>query len=339
MPAGYPAALMAQLRVDALALTGTSPRQRAEVVAAVAALEEPAPAPAIAVIPLEEWVAAEGIDPDFYTQAELVELYREANPSHVPGRVSALQIEPRSSAGDQLSALRALETLMARAPSPGDQLDAWLEPRLVARIGGGTVEALSRAIISEGRSWVRSFRGVGITQARLIAEWLDASLSGGHAEALKLRGRPGRRRASHARPTLATLARRFGAATSSLDADAAEVEAYLLSRGRAVRQDVERFFVWMSAVDRRPLDEATDETVVRYLAWAGALGDSDIGWVAGTPREHRDPRWAPFRKPLSKSAATKAEVRVRALLKKVRRLKAYRSKKNDRANAISACPV
>lgn len=316
LPAGYAAALTRRLRDHATAMADGEPSQAATIRAAVAVLSEKAPEPVAAPATLEQWMQDEEIDEDFYTQAELLAMYQEATAPPSPAPRSALMVEP-DVRPERLEALQTLERLMARRPSPDDRIEAWLAPRLVVRIGGGTVRDLSRAMLQCGPSWTKGIKGVGATQALLLASWLDAEIGGGHVAALRRPGRPGRPPATAPRPTLAALAMRIGAGGPLLAQDAEATERHLATKGDAARQEVERFFLWLHVVEVRPLAEVTAQTVQRYLAWAQALLPTDAAWISSQPREQGDARWRPFRMPLNDRAAARAAKRLRTFLRKL----------------------
>jgi hypothetical protein len=267
---------------------------------------------------LESFIADSGLPEDFYTQREWHQLYLDDLARREPVKVRVTEIE----AIDDVQRVRAVNLLEREFLVPlqaGDRLEKWLTSRMARRLGGGTVGALSRSILAEGRRWYRPLAGVGPVQAGRLAEWLDAVLGNGHVAALRRAGKAGRPAAVARRPTLAQLARRFGAVDPWLDMDAAQAEAWLDGRGKAARMEVERFLLWLHAVEHSALPFLANDSVVRYLAWASALTPSDTAWVREQPFEHSDPRWRPFRR----APGARSLIRARSVLRRFAKAAQY----------------
>jgi hypothetical protein len=247
-----------------------------------------------AVLSLEAFIADSGLPEDFYTQREWRELYLEDQAKAAPAKVRAIELE----AMDDKQRVRAVNLLEREFLVPlqvGDRLDKWLTVRMARRLRAGTVGALSRTILAEGSRWYRPLEGVGPVQAWRLAGWLDKALGPGHLAAMNRTRKPGRPAAAVPRPTLPQLARRFGVDDPWLESDAELAQTWLAGRGPAARLEVERFVLWLHAVERSALPFTADDIVARYVSWACALTPADTDWVREQPFEHSDPRWRPFR--------------------------------------------
>lgn len=133
--------------------------------------------PAAAALPsLDEFVAAQGLDREFYAEAELLQIYREHHhlDSLAEGPLVAATWQAQG-AESQVRALNQLETLLARRPQADDRVDLWLSPALCTRLraaGLGTLGTLARAMRDQGPRWVAPVRGLGVTRAGRLAAWL-----------------------------------------------------------------------------------------------------------------------------------------------------------------------
>jgi hypothetical protein len=318
-------AMLNLLCEDAIAMAGRWPRERQNVVhAAVATLRSTARSERPPPLTLEEFIAQEGIDPDFYSEAELMELYQQAIASPTDLKLPATMAEP-SAAPSRLEALRVLEPLVATAPNMLDGLGAWLVPRMVRLLGLGTVGDLSRAMMAAGSAWPRAHKGVGLTQAEKLAAWLD-TVKPGHVTALRkarAAGRPKKaERPSRPSPTVLELADRAGATVGSLEADAGWCMSYCAAQPALYRNEIERFLLWAWCLHGATIELDT-LCVDSYLDWAKRLSEADVAWVNPGAFDRTDPRWRPFRRGLG----PRAEHNARAALKRF--IGAVRKRRGD----------
>lgn len=151
----------------------------------------PAPVPVATRPSLDEWVAEQGLDPDF-SEAELLELYLEhfehapdpPSPAPVtavpPAPLSALHhaLLPPPEKPDSSTAIRALNQLAAvvtQPPSPADGVARWLAPKLasaVQRAGAATLADLVSLVNLYGFRWYAQVEGLGVRRAASLLEWL-----------------------------------------------------------------------------------------------------------------------------------------------------------------------
>lgn len=333
------ALLLHQVLAAGRALNATLPAgQRLDAELALLACPPHGP-PSVALPSLEEFVKAQGLDPDFLSEAELQREYRDhyqidglAPPSPAAGRADQAQVH----------ALHRLETLLARAPKASDAPALWCAPALAARLlaaGIGTLGALADSVRVGGPGWHRRVRGLGAARAATLLAWLAPHAEAfGHplpADALAPAPRALRlatlRRIEQA-PRLALVPlERLGlppplaaggpfatrqpnhlGATDDLQA----VRAWLSlfsdrpATHRAYRKEAERFLLWCALVRRKPLSavDATDGTA--YRAFLAALPPD---WCQALPVPREDPAWRPFRGALSPASQRHALQVLRAL--------------------------
>ena len=130
-------------------------------------------------------------DPDFFSEAELIDLWEErygmaGAPTAEPGvgSVARPRDNPESRARKrrgrlvkrQLDALRRLESLVAAPPFPADPLAAWLDIehfRRLSAVGINTVGELVAYLNAHGFRWYRKVPRVGEEGARRLVAWLQ----------------------------------------------------------------------------------------------------------------------------------------------------------------------
>jgi len=167
-----------------------------QVTAQLAALAQPPFDTASAPLPpLDDFVDAQGLDREFYSEAELLQEYRdfyhldsvpengsdEANPAAAAAAGTAAAEAARwtatGSAGGpmQVRALNQIEALLAREPQADDRLDLWLSPALAAMLkhaGVATLGALADTVRVYGRNWYTRASRLGATRAGHLVDWL-----------------------------------------------------------------------------------------------------------------------------------------------------------------------
>jgi site-specific recombinase XerD len=154
----------------ASSLPGGHPAHRA-----LADLQFPAKPAARTLPTLDEWAAREGLDRDFYSEAELQVEYRAAHGLDNPDAACAAEEAGwQDRPGRAVQALNLAETLLARKPSVQDSVDAWLHRTVARRLRAAGIatlaELVSRVNIRGRRWWRRS--GIGERRGARIVHWL-----------------------------------------------------------------------------------------------------------------------------------------------------------------------
>lgn len=277
-------------------------------------------APAATVPTLEQFAAS--LAADFYSEAQLLELYREAYGAAEAGSASAARAAQRRARliERQLALLTQLE-----ARAGGDiRLDSpiadWFEPRLAARLNGAgmlLVGQLVDRIRGIERRWWTGVPAVGEQKAARIRRFLEAHLGpipSGRALAAvaagavvpaafgvvplerlyipaALSGAHGRFRAPPERCTIAAVD------------DAQAVQTFLASKvsthtKTAYRRELERLLLWAVVQHGCALSSLAVEDCLRYRAF---LADPQPAsqWCAPRSRKRFGPLWRPFEGPLS----------------------------------------
>ncbi|MDE2434393.1 MAG: hypothetical protein KGN37_16275 [Burkholderiales bacterium] len=131
---------------------------------------EPVIQPAKVLPTLDEFISQQGLDPDLYSEAELIELYTD----HY-GETGEIDEDEHS--GEHVKALNQLAMLIAIPPSSSDPLTRWLVPSLVKRlraVGAVSVQDLVDLINVYGYRWYKKVERLGEIQARHIVHWLQS---------------------------------------------------------------------------------------------------------------------------------------------------------------------
>lgn len=274
---------------------------------------------------------------DFYSESELVELYRQ---THGGGGAQERSQRRRHRLRQRLvDAIQWLEQVGARAPRPEDRVDAWLDERVAARLAVVGIRSLAelRAWIRlKGHRWHQGVPRVGPEGAARIVRWLQehASSLGGLPE----RAFVPRRELSPATlepvPVFGVVPLERLLVPASFDGskgsnravgercriaaanDYEAIQAWLRLRlrsthtWRAYRKEAERFLLWSVVERRKPLSSLDGDDCVAYRDFLAAPG---VLWVGSRGIERWSEAWRPFEGPLSVRSQAMAITVVRSL--------------------------
>ena len=314
-------------------------RRKGDLLAAGKASGVAGSAPAGKVPDLEEF--SQQFSEDMYSQAELIELWREAYASRQTGRPNRRDAVRRRGQliERQMTALEWLEKLASELPQPLDLTSLWLDPVVAARltvVGIRTLRELTFFVAHRGYRWYTKVPRMGVRGASVIVRWLEKqaeTLGPLPATALFPKSQvtaPMRHAlASRAVPGIAPLERvqipqslatsdpatpgsnRAPAHQCKLDAvnDFQAVHEWLSLRPegshtrRAYRREAERFLLWSVFERQRALSALTAKDCVAYREFLAAPGPL---WVGPRNVQRWSPDWRPFEGPLSASSAKTA---------------------------------
>lgn len=273
-------------------------------------------------------------DPDgFYSEAELLELYREAFPPVPSPRVDRKLARNARLRQRQAEALARMERALVEDPMPEHPLDGWLEPVVAARLAAAGLATLGDllALIQRRRQrWFTAVPKIGPKAAQRITDWLALHAGSLQTSLSPLATTPRRQlRAGHpalARPAAvaevvpleallvptdldgsAGLNRAPAPAhQTALANDKLAIEAWIRIRGgrsphtaRAYRREAERLLLWAILVKRRPLSSLNTLDCAEYLDQFLRDPQPAERWVGRGRVERFDPTWRPFTGPLS----------------------------------------
>ena len=132
--------------------------------------------PVLPLPALDEWIASEGIDRQYWREDDLLAEYKVAFGQDEAAAVADAHTQS-DPAGERVQALNHLETLLSIIPAGTDRLDIWVA-RPVTRwlLGAGllTLADLVRFINQHGYRWHDRIKGLGVERARQLLEWLES---------------------------------------------------------------------------------------------------------------------------------------------------------------------
>ena len=274
--------------------------------------------------------------PDFYSEAELVELYQSSH-GHVDSRSAARRRERLRAR--LLAALQWLESLVARDPLPSDPVVAWLDEQVAARlaaVGIQRLDELTAWIARKGFNWHRAVPKIGPTGAARISRWLAqqaATLGALPAGALQARSQVDTRSLTPTARTGIVPLERFaspeaidgsrGSNRAALDrcklaarTDYEAIAAWLRLRvqashtWRAYRKEAERFLLWAVVERRKALSSLDGDDCVAYREFLASPGPC---WTGPRNTQRWSESWRPFEGPLAARSAATAQAIVRNL--------------------------
>ncbi len=296
---------------------------------------------------LDEWMAAEGLDPDAFSEAEALAEYRAAhgidNPDaqEAAGAAGAAADPVRA----RIDALNYLQLLLAIPPRPSDRIDTWFARAVAVRLrnaGATTLEDLVKLINTYGHRWHNQVEGFGRVRAERVVAWLrlqqdtlhlvvrENALEPAQLGALRRGVDPGRlalppRFALVPLEQLAlppALSGRDGAYrthmpnTLEAEDDLQAVTRWLHKRerestARSYRKEVERFVLWAVLERRKPVSSLSAVDCQAYRAFLAAV---PAHWIHQVPVARTDPAWCPFRRQPGPASQKLALVIVQTLL-------------------------
>lgn len=301
--------------------------------------KEPVVVPAKVQPSLDEFVQLQGLDPDMYSEAELLELYQEhyATPE-------------TDSSSTHVQALNQVGALLATPPSPTDPVSRWLDEGLATKLRGVGVISVANLIDLinlDGYRWFRRVPRLGEVRAGRIVAWLD-SLEDALGSAIVETARTPPQRL-HAAQTAALRmiedAPRFGIVPldallvpSSLSGahgvfrtrmpntlgahdDLGAVRAWLNKYRerphtlRSYRKEVERFLLWCLHEQRKPLSSIDANDCQAYRDFLQRI---PTPWLNTRRLSPGHDGWRPFRTQLEPGSQRLALVIVQAMFEGLR---------------------
>lgn len=276
-------------------------------------------------------------DDDFYSEAELLELY-EAEHGKADSRSSARR---RQRLRERLVlAVQWLQERVARPPLPDDRTQLWFDERVARRLSAVGILTLGELVFwvgHRGFRWYRPIPRLGPDGAARIVRWLreqEATLGALPSPALVPLARldkgslvpvprtgivpierfavPADERSGERGLNRAPAERCKLQARSDYEA----VQAWLRLRlagshtWRAYRKEAERFLLWAVVARRKALSSLDGDDCVAYRDFLAAPG---VEWVGPRHAQRWSEAWRPFEGPLSARSQGTAMTIVRSL--------------------------
>ena len=302
---------------------------------------------------LDEWVASEGMDPDGWSEAELLAEYK----AHF-GLDNADAIEAASAFKDPVAervrALNYLETVLSVVPSATDRLESWFARPVVKCLrnkGIITLGDLVRFINAYGHRWYSGIKGFGAQRAKQVLHWLvleqdrlNLLVSGSvHEPKSKQALRVASLLPAVGQDSLAV--RQFGAGTlvasaihhmqntPALAGSQGDFRSHMANTLGA-KNDLEAVSAWLSRYDEKPATQRSyRKETERFLLWCAQelkkplssvnapdcqkyrafLQAVPATWIEHRPLRRTDPGWRAFRSQPSAASQKQALVILQTL--------------------------
>ena len=130
--------------------------------------------PTLKLPTLEEWVESEGMDPDVWSEADLIAEYQSAFGLENPDALAAAE-GAKDVVAERVRALNHLATLLAVTPAAQDRLEMWLAKPValsLRNVGLLSLADLVNFINVHGYRWHNRVKGFGNQRADQVVAWL-----------------------------------------------------------------------------------------------------------------------------------------------------------------------
>lgn len=130
--------------------------------------------PALILPSLDEWAQAEGMDPDMWSEADMLAEYRAHFGLDNADAIDAAE-GVRDPVAERVRALNFLETVLSVIPATTDRLEVWFArpvARALRNAGLMTLGDLVHYINAYGYRWHSLIKGFGKERARQVLAWL-----------------------------------------------------------------------------------------------------------------------------------------------------------------------
>jgi site-specific recombinase XerD len=132
------------------------------------------PRPAVELPSVEDWAEAEGMDPDMWSEADLLAEYKaHFGLDNEDAQEAAAGL--KDAVGDRVRALNHLETVLSVIPSATDRLESWFARpvvKVLRNVGILALGDLVRFINVYGYRWHSQIKGFGVLRAKQVLQWL-----------------------------------------------------------------------------------------------------------------------------------------------------------------------
>lgn len=277
---------------------------------------------------------------DFYSQAELLELYQSEYGSSQPSARSSARRRQRLRER-LILAVQWFNQVVAKAPQLSDPVSAWLDERVaerLRRVGVLSLRDLTHWISTKRYHWYRPVPRIGQQGAARIVRWLreheatlgplpDTALTPRSLIATVLLTPPARLAVvplerftppadPHRNGALGTNRAPIERCKVNASNDFEAIQAWLGLRvpgshtWRAYRKEAERYLLWTVLERGKALSSLDGQDCVAYR---GFLCNPGPAWTGPRKEQRWSESWRPFEGPLSVGSADTAMTIVRAL--------------------------
>ncbi|MDO8767360.1 MAG: phage integrase family protein [Burkholderiaceae bacterium] len=302
---------------------------------------------------LDEWIETEGMDPEGWSEAELLAEYK----AHFGlDNVDAIEAaaEFKDPVGERVRALNYLETVLSVIPTATDRLESWFARPVVKclrNMGIITLGDLAHFINAYGHRWYSTIKGFGAQRAKQVLHWL--TLEQDHLNLLVSASvhEPKSKRELRVAALLPSVGqdslavRQFGAgtlvasaiqrmqATPALAGGTGDFRSHMANTLGA-KNDLEAVSAWLSRYNEKPSTQRSyRKETERFLLWCAQelkkplssvnspdcqkyrefLQTVPATWIQHRPLKRTDPGWRAFRSQPSAASQKQALVILQTL--------------------------
>jgi site-specific recombinase XerD len=312
-----------------------------------------APPKSVELPSLDEWVESEGMDPEGWSEAELLAEYKAAF-----GLDNADAIEAgaglKDPVGERVRALNYLETILSTIPAATDRLESWFARPVVKclrNMGIITLGDLVRFINVYGYRWYSTIKGFGAQRANQVVHWLILEQDHLNLQVSANVHEPKSKRELRVASLLPAVGqdslavRQFGAGTMVANAMHRMQATPTLAGGQGdfrshmantlgASNDLEAVSAWLSRYNEKPATQRSyRKEVERFLLWCAQdlkkplssvnapdcqkyrefLQAVPATWIQRAPFRRTDPAWRAFRSQPSAASQKQALVILQTL--------------------------
>jgi site-specific recombinase XerD len=310
------------------------------------------PKPSVVLPSLDEWIETEGMDPDMWSEADLLAEYKAHfgldNADAQEAGVGLVDV-----VGERVRALNHLETVLSVIPAATDRLESWFARPVVKcmrNVGIITLGDLVRFINVYGYRWHSQIKGFGVLRAKQVLHWLvleqdhlNVAISGSvHepkskqelrvASLVPLAGKA-QSLAQFGAGTLVASGLARMQATPSLAGEHGDFRSHMANTLGA-KNDLEAVDLWLSRYAEKPSTQRSyRKEAERFLIWCAqelkkplsSVTAPDVQqyraflqavpatWIQRVPLKRTDPAWRAFRTQPSSSSQKQALVILQTL--------------------------
>jgi site-specific recombinase XerD len=130
--------------------------------------------PVVVLPSLDEWIETEGMDPDGWSEADLLAEYKAHFGLDNADAIDAA-VGLKDPVGERVRALNYLETVLSVIPAATDRLESWFArpvAKVLRNVGLVTLSDLVLHINAYGYGWHSQIKGFGKVRARQVLAWL-----------------------------------------------------------------------------------------------------------------------------------------------------------------------
>lgn len=308
--------------------------------------------PAVELPSLEDWAEAEGMDPDMWSEADLLDEYKaHFGLDNADAQEAGAGL--KDVVGDRVRALNHLETVLSVIPAATDRLESWFAKpvvKVMRNVGIITLGDLVRFINVYGYRWHSQIKGFGVLRAQQVLQWLileqdhlNLLISGTVNEPKskqELRvaalvpaiGAP-QGLAQFGAGTLAANGLAHMQATPHLAGERGDFRSHMANTLGA-KNDLEAVDIWLGRYAEKPSTQRSyRKEAVRYLLWCAqelrkplsSVTAPDVQkyraflqavpstWIQKIPLKRTDPAWRAFRTQPSPASQKQALVILQTL--------------------------